>query len=166
MRIAIVSDTHGNAANFKKVVSWLNTENIRFVLHCGDIGSPESLKESLTDFKGDFFGVFGNTDKEFNVYVTEYGKIPNVKIKEETLELELGGEKMALNHFPSQAKKLALSGKYDTVFYGHTHRAWQERINKCQMVNPGELAGQFFKPTFAVYNTETKDLQLKILESL
>ena len=55
MKIAIVSDTHGNVANFKKVVGWLNRENIKLILHCGDIGNPESLKESLSGFDGDFF---------------------------------------------------------------------------------------------------------------
>ena len=63
MKIAIISDTHGNVANFKKAVNWLNKENIQTILHCGDIGDPISLKESLEDFKGKFFGVFGNMDK-------------------------------------------------------------------------------------------------------
>jgi hypothetical protein len=34
------------------------------------------------------------------------------------------------------------------------------------MVNPGELAGQFYKPTFAVYDTDTSLLELKILEKI
>ena len=34
------------------------------------------------------------------------------------------------------------------------------------MINPGELAGQFYKPTFAVYDRTTEKLELKILERL
>jgi hypothetical protein len=34
------------------------------------------------------------------------------------------------------------------------------------MINPGELAGQFYKPTFALYDTETNSIELKILEKL
>ena len=41
-----------------------------------------------------------------------------------------------------------------------------KKINECRMINPGELAGQFNKPTFAVYDTETDNLELKILEKL
>ena len=177
MKFAIVSDTHGNVANFKKAVGWLNNQEIQLILHCGDIGNPESLKESLEDFKGDFFGVFGNMDKDFKILIEEYDKIPRVEIKEDIFEKEIDKRKIAFTHFPDMAKKLAQSGKYDLVFYGHTHRPWEEKIlvhpkpngeggSECRMINPGELAGQFQKPTFAVYDTETDNLELKILEKL
>ncbi len=181
MRIAIVSDTHGNVANFRKMVDWLNKENIQTILHCGDIGSPESLEESLADFKGDFFGVFGNMDKDFKILIEEYNKIPRVKINEVLLETEIenpstcsGQVKIAITHYPDDAKKLAQSAKYDLVFYGHTHRPWEEKIpaspsqgrGSCHMINPGELAGQLYKPTFAVYDIDTDNLGLKILEKL
>lgn len=166
MKIAIISDTHGNVANFKKVVSWLNKQNIKVILHCGDIGSPESLKESLQEFNGEFFGVLGNMDSHIEAIENKYNKIQNVKVERDILKTEISGKRIAINHFPSEAKRLAKSGEFDLVFYGHTHRAWEETINDCRMINPGELAGQFYKPTFAVYNTETGELELKILEKL
>jgi uncharacterized protein len=76
-------------------------------------------------------------------------------------------KKIAFCHFPDTAKKLSQSGKYDAVFYGHTHKPWDEMVGgSCHMINPGELAGQFFKPTFALYDTATGILELKILEKL
>ena len=86
MKFAIISDTHGNVANFRKAVGWLNNQEIQIILHCGDIGNPESLKESLVDFKGEFFGVFGNMDKDFKILIEEYNKIPRVEIKEDIFE--------------------------------------------------------------------------------
>ena len=166
MKIAIVSDSHGNAANFKKIVQWLNEEGIKLILHCGDIGSPENLKESLADFPGEFFGVFGNMDKDFKILVDEYNKILRVKIEEKILETAIDGKKIGITHYPEEAKKLAKSGKYDLVFYGHTHKPWEEKIGNCRLINPGESAGQFYKPTFAVYDTATDKLELKILEKL
>lgn len=166
MKIAVVSDTHGNVANFKKSIDWINKEGIQIILHCGDIGSPESLKESLENFKQKFFGVFGNMDKSFKILVGEYNKIPNTEIKESIFKTEIDGKKIAFTHFPNTAKKLAQSGKFDIVFYGHTHRAWDEKVGNTHMINPGELAGQFYKPTFAVYDTATGNLELKILETL
>ena len=166
MKITIISDTHGNVANFKKAVDWLNKEDIRIILHCGDIGSPESLEESLADFKGEFFGVFGNMDKDFKILIEEYNKIPRVKINEDILGTEIDKKKIAITHFPEEAKKLARSARFDLVFYGHTHRPWDEKIGECHMINPGELAGQFYKPTFATYDTTTGNLELKILEKL
>ena len=166
MKIAIISDTHGNVANFKKAVGWLNKENIQTILHCGDIGDPESLRESLVDFDGIFFGVFGNMDKDFKILLEEYNKIPGVEIKEDIFEKVIDKKKIAFTHFPDMAKKLAQSAGFDLVFYGHTHRPWEEKVGECRMINPGELAGQFQKPTFAVYDTETDNLELKILEKL
>jgi len=166
MKIVIVSDTHGNVANFKKAVAWLNKENIQTILHCGDIGSSESLRESLVDFKGEFFGVFGNMDRDFKILIEDYNKIPRSKINEDILEKEIDKKKIAITHFPETAKKMAQSGKFNLVFYGHTHKPWEEKIDDCRLVNPGELAGQFYKPTFATYDTTTDNLELKILEKL
>lgn len=172
MKFAIVSDTHGNVANFSKMVEWLNKQEIKILLHAGDIGDPASLKESLHKFLGDFFGVFGNMDKDFKILVDEYKKVPRVKIVEDVYETEIDAKRIAITHFPDAAKKLAQSGKYDLIFYGHTHRPWDELVlssaegKKCHMINPGELAGQFYKPTFAIYDTSTGILELKILEKL
>jgi len=178
MKIAIISDTHGNVANLKKAVNWINKENIRVILHCGDIGNPESLKESLVDFKGELFGVLGNMDNGISVRAglhsgwktEEYNKISGVKITSEICEIELDKKKIAITHKPEDAKVLAESGKYDVVFYGHTHKPWEEQIpsgsGSCHMINPGELAGQFYKPTFAIYDTQSGKLELKILEML
>lgn len=166
MRLAIISDTHGNMANFKKIVNWLNKEKIGLVLHCGDIGDPGVLRESLADFKGEFLGVLGNIDKSYKIEVGEYQNPPRVKVFEEMAELEVGNKKIAIIHRPDKIKKLAATGKYDLVFYGHIHYPWEEKIGNCRLINPGEAAGQIYKPAFAVYNTDTDNLELKILEKL
>jgi len=152
MKIGIISDTHNNWANFKKVLDWMNKNDVEEVLHCGDIQTQEMIDNSQKLFNGNITFAKGNGD--FNL------EIPEV------VEKEIAKKKIAFCHFPEVAKKLAQSGKFDLVFYGHTHRPWDEKIDGCHMVNPGELAGQFNKPTFAVYNTETENLELKILEKI
>jgi len=156
MKFAIVSDTHNNWANFKKAIDWIMNEKIELILHCGDISSQEIIDEATKYFNGDIKFVKGNAD--FNLDLPE------------KIDLELENKKISFCHFPEIAKKLAQSGKYDLVFYGHTHKAWEEKINGCRMINPGELAGQFFKPTFAVYDTGPEGypdkLELKILEKI
>ena len=152
MKIAIVSDTHNNWTNFKKAIDWIKKEKIQLILHCGDINSREIINDAQKLFDGEIKYVKGNAD---------YGlEIPD------KMEIELENKKIAFTHFPSEAKKMAQSGKYDVVFYGHTHRPWEEKIGNCRFINPGELAGQFYKPSFAVYDTATGNLKLKILEKL
>lgn len=54
MKIVILSDTHDNLANFKKVVGFAKKEKISHILHCGDISNPKTLKEALRGYSGRF----------------------------------------------------------------------------------------------------------------
>lgn len=152
MKIVIVSDTHNNWENFKKAIDWAKKEKISLILHCGDISSQETIDNAVKLFDGEVKFVKGNADHGLDL--------------PEKIDLEFDGERITFCHFPSEAKKMAQSGNYDIVFYGHTHRPWDEKIGDTHMINPGELAGQFYKPTFAVYDTTTGQLELKILERL
>lgn len=153
VKFAIVSDTHDNTTNFNKVIDFLNAEKIDTIVHCGDITNQETIDEATKKFKGTIAFVRGNGDFDLD-------NVPD------TIELDLGGKRVTAVHYPDLAKKLAESGKYDLVFYGHTHRPWEERIGPCRLVNPGELAGQRYKPCFALYDTDTDKLELKILEKM
>lgn len=158
MKFAIVSDTHDNIKNFNKIIDFLNKEKINLILHCGDICKQETIDEAAQNFKGEIKFVKGNA---------EIG----LETLPETMEIELGGKKIGMVHYPDIAKKMAESRKYDLVFHGHTHKPWEEKITRtgkedCRLVNPGEVAGQRFKPTFAIYDTEKDLLELKILESI
>lgn len=160
MKFAIVSDTHDNIKNFNKVIDFLNAQKITTLLHCGDICNQELIDEAIKNFKGEILWVKGNGD-----YELRHSDIKDM------MEVVLDNKKVAFIHYPELAKKLAESGKYDLVFYGHTHRPWEETLRRgsgqvCRLVNPGEVAGQRYKPTFALYDTETDKLELKILEKL
>ncbi len=166
MKLAIISDTHDNVPNLEKALDWINKNNIEQIIHCGDLCAPSILVNVLAPkFSGPVHMVFGNVEdrevlsekvKEFD-HVTHYGDVG---------ELAIGGKKTAFVHYPEQAKKIAGSGKYDIVFYGHTHAPWEEVMGGTRVVNPGTLAGLFNKATFAVYDTDTDTLSLKILERL
>jgi len=153
MRIAIISDSHDNLANIKKAIDWLNKEKISLLLHCGDISSRQTLDEITKSFSGGAKFVRGNADFD----------LQNLS---ETGEVDIDNRKIAFTHFPENAEKLVQTQKYDIVFYGHTHEPGLKKTGNCRLVNPGELSGQFHKPTFAVYDTDTDNLELKILEKL
>lgn len=177
MKIAVVSDTHNNWVNFKKAIDWIKKEKISLILHCGDIASQEIINEA-----NKYFAALQGEPRQRRASTIHFVKgngdygldLP------EKMELELDKNKIAFTHLPNTAKKLAQSGKYDLVFYGHTHRPCLSRrspserdegggggkIKQCLLVNPGELAGQLYKPSFAVYDTITGNLELKILEQL
>lgn len=201
MKIAILSDSHDNIPNIKKTLKWINKEGIKTIIHCGDLCAPSTLfSVIIPNFTGDIYLVNGNVgDPEsledgvkkypnvyyFNDHYSTHDRELNKK-KETVLgygEIELDGKKIAFTHSPSNAKELAQTGQYDYVFYGHTHKPWEEKLKVSaqgrpapgwkneklkivELVNPGTLAGMFYKATFAVLDTKTGKLELKILEKI
>jgi len=115
-----------------------------------------------------------------NVQVIESCKYKNTLIFKNHGEIKIAGKSIAFVHYPDIAKKLAESGKYDFVFYGHTHKPWssfvstdakamadkktsedkEENINGCLMLNPGNVANELYPPTFAVWKTENDKFEL------
>lgn len=171
MKIAILSDSHDNIANLHKALDYLKKEGIKNIIHCGDVCAPSTLKELSEKFEGKINVIFGNVDGDhFRSTRLADTELKNVLLYGEMGEMELDGKKIAFTHFPKFARGLAMTGDFDIVFYGHTHEPWEEKIGlenkKVQLVNPGTLAGMFTKATFAIYNTKTGNLELKILEKL
>lgn len=166
MKIGIISDSHDNVSNMEKAIAWMNENKVEQIIHCGDLCSPAILVEVLApQFAGPIHMVFGNVEDRdlLPEVVADYS---NVTHYGDLAEIMLDKKKIAFIHYPKEAKKLANSGKYDLVFYGHSHKPWEEKIVNTCLINPGTLAGLFYKATFAVYNTTTEKLELKILEQI
>ncbi len=164
MKIAIISDSHDNLANIKKTVNILKEEDVKIILHCGDVCSFSTIKEILSIFPGKLYLSFGNVD--FDILEKDKAflkKIPRLKTWQNYGKTRIAKKIIAFAHFPDKAQELAESGKYDLVFYGHTHKPWQEKVGKTELVNPGNLAGIYYRATFAIYDTKNNKLKLKIL---
>lgn len=167
MKIGIISDTHDNLANARKCAEFLKKEKIKTVIHCGDIFKPETIKEILRVIKAKIHIIFTPADASFSrIPENSFAGLPGVKIWGKNGEIRIKNKKIAFCHFPETAESLLRAGKHDFIFYGHTHKPWLKKIGKTKLVNPGNLAGIFYKATFAVYDTKTDKLELKILEKL
>ena len=167
MKIAIISDTHDNLASLKKAISWIKKEKIKILIHCGDIFKPETLKDGLKGYRGKIYIIFSEADASFSkIPEDSFNDLSKNKVFEKSGQIKIGGKKIAFCHFPEIAKELTATQKYDLVFYGHTHKPWEEKIGKTRLVNSGNIAGILFKSTFAIYDTETDKLELKILDRI
>lgn len=165
MKIAIISDSHDNIPNLKKVLTILDEEKIDHILHCGDVSSPDTLNEIFLQFQGKINLAFGNTDFDHFEEKKNYSEeMPNLEIWKYFGVVEIGGKKIAFLHFPDKARELAESQKYDFVFYGHSHKPWEEKIGKTEFVNPGNVAGLYYRASFAILDLESGKLSLKILD--
>jgi len=88
------------------------------------------------------------------------GRYKNTLVFKNHGETKIDEKSIAFVHYPDDAKELAESGKYDFVFYGHTHKPWEEEIGKCKILNPGNIANEIYPPTFAIWNTEDDKFKL------
>ncbi len=168
MRVAIISDIHNNEVNLEKVLNYCEREKISTIICCGDLASRETLNFMNDIFSGTIYYVFGNMDNEQLRDVNFTRKYRNTFIFKDFGEAEFENHKIAFVHFPREAKELAETGKYDFVFYGHTHKPWVSSVKttanrglkSCIMLNPGNVTGDFYPPSFAVWNTSDDKLEL------
>jgi hypothetical protein len=179
MRLAIISDTHDNLATLDKFLAYIKENPVKVVIHCGDIADGATLERLAKGFGGPplpgarlartggkILTVFGNMDYRESVEKTAKKYSEQITLFENFGQTKLGGLKIGFCHFPEMAKKYCLERQFDFVFYGHTHKPWLETINDCQLANPGTLAGMFYQATFAILDTKTKKLELKIVNRL
>ena len=167
MLIAVISDSHDNWVNIEKAMKFINKQKIRTIIHCGDVCAPAVLEEMVKLFRGDEFHlVKGNVDGDIEGFRAKAKKDKRIIYYSQTGKLEIDGLTFVFCHEPFVAKKMAVSQKYDFVFYGHSHKPWQEKIGKTELLNPGTLAGLFNKATFAVFDTKTKRAKLILLEKI
>ncbi|MDD5290391.1 MAG: YfcE family phosphodiesterase [Patescibacteria group bacterium] len=163
MKIAIISDIHDNLTNLEKFLDWAKNNQIDEIFVCGDLCAPATLVKVLAPgFAGKIRIVFGNVcDRDLEKEKAD--ELKNIVHYGDLAEFNIGDIKVAMIHFPAKAKELAESGKYDMVFYGHTHRPWIEQVEKTVLANPGTLAGMFYEATFAAWDTNNNKLELKRL---
>ncbi len=160
MEIAIISDSHDNLANLKKAAYLIHESRIKTIIHCGDVCGNESLKILQQISKTKIYLTLGNADN------INMGGRKSTKVYQGFGKKKIGNRKIAFCHFPEIARELALENIYDIVFYGHSHKPWEETVNKTKLVNPGNLAGIFYQASFATYNTANNELKLKILSKM
>lgn len=159
MKIIIVSDTHDNLANLKKLFLFAKKEKIEFLIHCGDVCQGETLREIEENFEGVFLSL-GNADLREDLKKSA----KKTKIFEETGEIEINNLKIGFCHqFDFKNKDLE---KFDFFFFGHSHWPFLRKEKNCYLANPGNLAGLFFKASFSILDTKKKKIYLKILEKI
>ncbi len=166
MKICIISDTHDNLPNLRKVVRWCERSKVELIIHCGDVARPDTVKSVLGEFSGDFLISLGNGDEGFG-WERELLEEPfRGKVFVEYGEVEVKGSLFAFTHHPDMARKLMHSGRYEVVFHGHTHKPDMRGAGKEQIVCPGNLAGMRFRASFAFWDTETGIFELKAVDRI
>lgn len=163
MKIGVLSDIHDNLQMLENALSIFAERSISTLIFCGDFCSPIAAR-ALGAHSGDIHCVFGNGDGDpFTISKLANSKFPNLKLHGQHAELELGGVKVAVTHYPLYGKALARTGDYAAVFSGHTHEVHEERIGDCLWLNPGEIMALEGKATCAIYDTASNTAEIVTL---
>jgi putative phosphoesterase len=163
MKIAILSDIHGNMAYLAKAKEIIDAEKLEIVICCGDIQDEEAFLE-LDSWKQKVYISLGNADYAIRDRL-DRGLLA-AGLAEVFLDygvLNIDGTKIAYCHYPRYAEKLAESGRFDVIFYGHDHRPWERKIGKTVLLNPGEIQARDGRSTFAIFDTKMMKAKLKVL---
>ena len=138
MRIGVVSDTHNNLKNTKRIVALFGEANVDAVIHTGDITKGSTLA-LFADLTVPLHGVFGNNDVE-RQGLDEVIEANGFHFAEPPLQLNLDDHNLVVVHDPRLLEGLELP--FRLALHGHTHMFHKEYIQAEQLVfNPGECAG-------------------------
>ncbi len=155
MILAILSDTHDNIWAFDRAVEAINDADA--VIHCGDLCSPFMIPRLAEAASGKpVHIVWGNNDGDKRLLMVQANKTGSVTIHGDFAVIEFGSRKIAINHYPEIGRALAESGIFDLVCYGHDHTAYEGKIGRTTLLNPGEIMGLYGRRTMAFYDTENQ----------
>ncbi len=153
MRIAILSDIHDHQRQLASALA--RCDGAEALICCGDLCSPFIVVQLAEGFTGPIHIVFGNNDGDLFRIGEQARRFPHVTLHGEFAQIDLGGQRFAVQHFPEIARAVAASGMYNVVCYGHDHRYAVDRVGNTLAINPGAIMGGAGPSTFVVYDTST-----------
>jgi uncharacterized protein len=164
MKIAILSDSHDHIWNLEKALDAVNAQGADVLLHCGDLVAPFIIAQIAEAFAGPIHILEGNNDGDGRLQQQVASKFRQVTLHGIYAELAVGSRRIAMIHYPEPARRIAQSGHFDLVCYGHNHLQNWEQIGDCYLVNPGEVMGRFGAPSWGLYDCETHKYRFQAIE--
>ncbi len=154
MKIAVFSDIHDHLGNLSAALAHPDIPSCGALLFLGDFCAPFTLAHLAEGFPHrPVHAVFGNNDGDPFLLSQIASRFAHVTLHGHYAELELGGQLIALNHYPDISKRIAEGPAFHAVFSGHDHRRYAHRIGNTLWANPGEIMGRFGNPSFGIYDS-------------
>jgi putative phosphoesterase len=142
MLVALLSDTHDNAASTAAALELLKPYQPQAYLHAGDLVSPEMLDlfKSLP-----FHFVFGNNEYDLPA-LRSRASVLDLHCHNFFADLTLSGKRIAILHghdhpLMTRLLKPPVGGgkSFDYIIHGHTHVRRDECSGHSRIINPGAL---------------------------
>jgi putative phosphoesterase len=162
MRIAILSDIHDHVWKLASALAAVRDADV--LLCCGDLCSPFVVHQLARGFARPVHVVLGNNDGDLDRITANARQYGHIYFHGALFRGEFGGQRFAMNHYDDIGRRLAASGEFDVVCYGHDHLFDVARIGTTLAINPGAIMGATFAPcgtrtdipsTLVIYETLT-----------
>ena len=161
MKVAVIADIHDNLTNMERCLDFCRENNIEKMICCGDVTNSETLQYLSDNFSGEITLIQGNIELYGEQEVVEHG---NINYLGRVGCTEIKDKVVGVCHEPFFIEKLLKERKdCNIIFYGHTHKPWEETKQNVRIVNPGTLGGMFSRPTYAIWKPETDELEMKFI---
>jgi putative phosphoesterase len=160
MLVCILSDSHDHIPLLRSAVADAIQRGAGAVLHCGDVVAPSTLGQ-ITGFGLPLHVIHGNNSGDMYMLGQLAQKSGGMlHYYGQDAALTLAGRRIFLVHYPHYARALAMTGEYDLVCCGHTHRPRIEKLPNMRggetcVVNPGTVGGVGAAPSYVLGNLET-----------
>lgn len=154
MKIAVLSDIHDHTTHLLLALEAAREAGCVRMIYLGDMVHSNTLTTLLREWELPLDIVFGNNEYELEVFDRIVQGAPHATLHGDAGALEADGKRIFFCHLPSYARRAADSGRFDAVFYGHTHCADIQMYGTVLLANPGEVLGRQSAASIGVYNTE------------
>ncbi|HNZ51659.1 MAG TPA: YfcE family phosphodiesterase [bacterium] len=161
--LAVFSDLHDNLINLQLWAKWCQATGIQTAVFCGDLTNSDTFQQLASLWSGQLYFVQGNADNYAPADVPPRSDFYNLGRHG---RFTIDGRTIGVCHEPEYQEIVLHDGAVDVLFYGHTHKPWQEQLNNIWCVNPGTLGGVYYPATFALYDPLNNVWELKNLQQL
>jgi putative phosphoesterase len=142
MKIGVMADTHDCQQNTQSVLAKFRLQDIRVIIHCGDMTSAKTAA-LFSGFRA--IHVLGNGDLDASREIrSTLLKVNPENFSGPTFTGEIDNIAIAVIHGDKdgELQQLIHSGLYRYVFHGHSHLQCDKPIGDCRVINPGALGGR------------------------
>ena len=174
MKICILSDRHDNRFLLKSAITEACEMGAEAILHCGDVVAPSTfnlVKDTLIPIHV----IHGNNTGDLYT-MTQFSANPdsNIHYHGQDATIELANRKIFMVHYPHYAEGMALTGKWDIVCCGHSHRSKISTVTnilgtQTLILNPGTVGGVGEMPRYFICdltNLTVEQYQLPLPEGV
>lgn len=150
MKALIFSDSHGYLENIKRAINYFN--DIKVIFHLGDfIDDAKKINKAYPDLK--IYAVSGNND------FTNDPSESIINIEKHNIFMT-HGHKYGVYYGIDRLYYKGLETNANIILFGHSHKKFFEKTEKCLILNPGSISypRDSDTPTFAIIEDKNTEI--------